>query len=316
MIDRNAAIGLFAVLVVALIIVAVVAVMFIPWKAISIDEKRNVAKIPGIEQMIVTIASTAGHVDVSFGDLSDDLAQFSVEGAEHVTLFTENAQYNLNFSASPSIDGKTMNIQADVWFDNLGIGLPFSNLTTRIVLDRSIPSYIGVQSTTGLVSLTTSSGVTLNGAYLQATTGGVTMTLAEGTNLTGHVSLITTTGAVALNWNSVVAMGATQLTLDATTGAVEANVTQHVDLGGNVTFSAITTTGVVSWTMNISDGNAARIQSASGFDNVNVQRNVGFTGSNNDLSSANYPNTQGHKFDIGLSVNTGSINLNLQYATV
>jgi hypothetical protein len=222
----------------------------------------------------------------------------------------------VNLTSIPSTDGKTLNVQADVGVQTLGSAFQFSDMTIKMVLDRSMPSHVNVLTETGQVSLITGPGVVLRGATLQTTAGAITTTLGEGTNLIGNVSMVTTVGAVKLNWHNVEAKDKTHVTLGTTTGAVQTNITQHSDMKGNVTFSAIATTGSINLAMSISDGNAARVESASGFDNVNAQKKVGFTGSNDLLSSANYLDAQAHRFDIVLSVNTGNINLNLEYATV
>ena len=293
--NDDAAIGLLAAMVVALIIIAIVAaVVFVPWQTVTLDKNKNVARIAGVEKMIVGITSVTGDVEVSFGDLPDNLVQLSVKGLGHLNLLTSKVPVLINLTSSQSVDGKTLNIQGDVKVETQGSGFSFSDLTIKMVLDRSIPSQVNVLTDTGRVSLTAGSGTVLNGANLQTTAGAITIMLGEGANLTGNVSAITTVGAVTLNWH----------------------IFQQNDMKGNVTYSTVSTTGSISLAMDISNGNAARVDSASGFDNVNVQKNVGFTGSSNELSSSNYLDAQAHRFDIVLSVNTGSINLNLQYAVV
>ncbi len=315
--NDDAAIGLLAAMVVALIIIAIVAaVVFVPWQTVTLDKNKNVARIAGVEKMIVGITSVTGDVEVSFGDLPDNLVQLSVKGLGHLNLLTSKVPVLINLTSSQSVDGKTLNIQGDVKVETQGSGFSFSDLTIKMVLDRSIPSQVNVLTDTGRVSLTAGSGTVLNGANLQTTAGAITIMLGEGANLTGNVSAITTVGAVTLNWHNVQVKEMTHVTLGAATGAVEANIFQQNDMKGNVTYSTVSTTGSISLAMDISNGNAARVDSASGFDNVNVQKNVGFTGSSNELSSSNYLDAQAHRFDIVLSVNTGSINLNLQYAVV
>ncbi|MDD1744155.1 MAG: hypothetical protein LUO85_05970 [Methanomassiliicoccales archaeon] len=312
--DSSAAIGLLVVLIVALIVVAIVAVVvLVPWQKASVDENRSVAKTVGVKQMVVSVTANTGLIDVSFGDLGGDLAQLSVKGSGSLNLLTKKAPVVVNLTSTSSVDGMTLNVAANVNVDTVGSAFSFADLRIMMVLDRSVPSHVNAISQAGQISLTAGSGVVLQGVNLQATAGSVAMTLRQGVNLTGNVSMITTTGAVTLNWSDVTAKNGTRLTLGATTGAVDANITQHGDLGGNVTVSAIATTGAVHWTMNISGGSAAHIESASGFDSVNVQKNVGFTGANDNLSSTNFAGAHDHSFAVVLSVNTGSINLDLDY---
>ncbi len=116
-----------------------------------------------------------------------------------------------------------------------------------------------------------------------------------------------------LNWHDVEAKEKTHVTMGSSTDLVVANITQHANMKGNVTFSTVATTGAINLAMDIIDGNSAKVESASGFNNVNVQKKVGFTGTNDLLSSSNYPDAQAHRFDIVLSVNTGDIDLSLEY---
>jgi hypothetical protein len=53
--DIEAAIGLFVVLIVALVIVAIVAAaVFIPWQKVTVNESKKVARTAGIENICKT----------------------------------------------------------------------------------------------------------------------------------------------------------------------------------------------------------------------------------------------------------------------
>ncbi len=192
-VDSEATVGLFVVLIVALVIAAILAaVVFVPWQTASVDESRHVTKAAGFERMTVSITSTTGQIEVGFGDLADDLAQFSVKGSGRLNLLTSKVAVTVNLTSSSSPDGKTLNIQGVVNMRTLGSSFQFSDLKIMMLLESSIPSHVNAISDAGQVSLTTGPGVMLSGANLQTTTGAITLTLGVGTNLTGNVTMVTT----------------------------------------------------------------------------------------------------------------------------
>lgn len=101
-----------------IIIAIVVAAELVPRQTVTLDKNKSVARTAGIEKMTVGMTSTTGNVEVSFGDLPNDLVQLNVKGSGHLNLLTNEVPVIINLTSSLSVDGKTLNVQGCEGPDN------------------------------------------------------------------------------------------------------------------------------------------------------------------------------------------------------
>jgi DUF4097 and DUF4098 domain-containing protein YvlB len=216
----------------------------------------------------------------------------------------------LALAFSENLVGSTLEYSVNV--SRAGGASIFNNLNVvcDVYVAPSVNLDIVVNTGTGSITMDADRNVTLTNLNLQATTGTVSATLREGVTISGDFSLETTTGRAQLTWLNAKVSGRVPINVKATTGSVDVNVTQAKQLGGNVTLNSETTTGGVTFAMDLQNDVAARIYASTVIGRVSVNQQ-GFSGNSAPLQSNNYP--AGSNFEVTLGATTGGININANF---
>ncbi|MDD1747139.1 MAG: hypothetical protein LUQ16_05190, partial [Methanomassiliicoccales archaeon] len=114
-----------------------------------------------------------------------------------------------------------------------------------------------------------------------------------------------------LEWTDVTIVDFAQVSASCTTGGITKDVSQANALGGDTSLAASATTGGIDLDLSIEGENSARVVSSTELGDIDVGTLTGFTGSNEDVKSNNYPSE--YSMDITVDTQLGGVNLNLQY---
>jgi hypothetical protein len=303
--------GSFAIAVIALIVVLVVvlafaAVMFLPVKAVSFDETKSVSSSAGVNKLDLKLNADIGEVRVIYTNLSGQALLMHVTAKGSVGFLMNPNTISLDFVQSTSSDTALVNASVNVK-DRL-LGLSNLNLRCEVQIDNSMRSKLDLTTSVGSVLLNCTNATALDQVSLTAKTGAVTMKIATGVSLNGDITLSTNVGASVLDWQDPVVEQDIKVTTTTKTGGVELNINQTTQMNRSVTMNGTTNTGGVAITMDIRGNVSASIDSKTDLGGVHVGSKVGFKGSDNALTSTNYPSVG--NFAVGLRANIGGIEVN------
>lgn len=308
--------GVFGVVAVVLVVVVVAAVVFaafafLPVRAVDVRESRVVPYQAGVDVVYLDFVADVARVDVAFEDLSGELVALNVSATGGVGVFgSPDRVFDLSFD--DSVVGGVLTLEVEV--DTFGGGWPWHpwlQVSCDLRLDSSLNASLDVRTGTGRVVLDSRAGVVFNSLSLEATTGRVKAVLVEGVVVAGDVSVKTTTGGVEFSWNNVVVTRNVLVNAKTTTGGVDLYVKQHEELARNVTLKAEATTGGVDFAIDIKGDVGAEIESATSIGGIDVDRQVGFSGTKSMLRSNNY--SADGNFDVSLKTTTGGIDIDAKH---
>lgn len=311
------AIVLIALLVIAAVIVAIVAITFLPIRAVDAERRMSVPYTSGIDTLNLDLIADVASVNIAFEDLADEVQSSSI-------ILDASATARAGVFASPDslerfmpvwhdeTEGNvlTVTVRQDVdtldwrWYSSLKI-------TFDIRIDLSMDTSLDIRTGTGGILVDTEAGVNLNSLSLEATTGGVEANLVNDVVVAGDISVETTTGGVKLYWENVIVTNDIQVDALTTTGGVVVDVKQDEELLWNVDMKADATTGGVDFAVEIQGDVGAKIEYTVTTGGIDVDRQVGFSGTAFLLRSDNYPAS--HNFDVILETTTGGIDIDAKY---
>lgn len=309
--DRRALAGfIIAVIVVIIVVVALLALIIVPFREASIDEARQAPLVEGVESLNLTIEMDRGSVEVRFIDNATNAVAMSVRGTERSGLLGPGEQANVTWADSSS--GNEQVVTASVRLGN-NQGLFFtSNINCTVLIAKQLRTALTVTNGLGAVEVVADDGVVLTSADIRASTGGARLVMGANATLDGPLTMETSLGGIDLEWTDAVATDAARFALRATTGGINVDIFQYEPLGESVTVNATSNLGGINLAMDLRGNNSARVQSSAQLGGVNVERQDGFEGTNEDLSSQNYPDA--HAFEAVCHAETGGVNLDLRYS--
>ena len=309
-IERKPISTLAIVLIVLFASVAVmVAIAFLPIRAVDKSESRDVPYQTGVDTLNLDLTADVAYVNVAFGELNGKLVTLDVSVTGRVGVFGSLEVLDLTFDSIT--DGNVLTVTSEV--DIVSQYSWLLNVTCDILIDPSMKASLDVKTSTGGIILETQAGVILDSLILEATTGGVEAKLREDVRIAGDVSLVTTTGGVKLSWDNLIATKNVLVNAKTTTGGVDVDIKQDEELVGNITLRAEATTGGVDLAIAIQDDVGAKIESSVTTGGIDIDRQVGFSGSESLLQSDNYPTST--NFDITLKTVTGGIDIDAEYTS-
>jgi hypothetical protein len=300
---------LLAIALVIIVIIAVVSmVLFVPWKVTNVDESRALTVTDEVEELDLSVDQDIGKVGVYFTDSDQDHISMTVKGQLRQNLLASGDPLTITW-ASEFVGGRAvLNAMIDV--EAYATTYGNDELVTTITIPSQLSTMVNVSGDTGSSELVAGNGIVLRGGHLSEAAGSTKATLANCT-LNGNLILEATTGSCKLEWTEVKVGPGVQVSADSTTGSVELDVLQTKALGDNVSFSAGANTGGIELDLNIEGGISSRVISNTDVGGITVKSSTGFTGSDDNLTSINYPSDEVMNFAI--DANVGGVELSLEY---
>lgn len=302
-----------AIVLIFIIISAAVLITFafspILSRDLDVKESRDVDYQTDVNTILLDFTTDIGQVNVLYEDLPDKLLTFdlSIEGKVRTGLFTADV-YELTFESTVTDNILTVDSEFDIRTRITYVNL---NVTCNICIDPVMNASIFVKSSTGGIMMETETGVTLNTISLETTTGGVKANFVEEVEVSGDISIIATTGSVELNWENVNVTKDATIDIGSSTGSIYVDVVQDVILPKNVTFQIETTTGGIDFNVDIRENVGTKITSSVVTGNVEINQQIGFSGTEDLLQSNNYPSQS--NLEVNLMVTTGGIDIRAKY---
>ncbi len=303
--------GSFAIAVIVLIVVLVVvlafaAVLFLPVKAVNFDESRTVSSETGVNKMNLKLSTDIGEVRVIYTNLTGQALSLHVTAKGGVGYFMDPNSISLDFVHSTSADTAIVNAVVSVKERLMGA----ANLDLRcdVLIDDTMRSKLDLSTNVGSVTVNTTNASAFDQVSLNAKTGAVTLHITSGASLYGDISLSTNVGASILDWNDPSVRQDIKVDALTKTGGVELRLNQTTTMNKTVTLNGTAATGGVSLNMDIEGNIGAAINSTANLGGVQVGSKVGFIGSDNALTSTNYP--AAGNFVTHLRTNIGGVEVN------
>jgi hypothetical protein len=300
---------LLVIVLVIIVIIAIVSMaLLLPWKVTNVEETRTAAVVEGTSEIDLSLDQSVGKVAFSFSSGVQDQVTMTVKGQIRQNLLASGDPLQITWTYD--FVGQRLILNADVDTDAYSTTYGHDELVTTVTIPSQLSTSINVTGATGSVELVAGDGVVLRAGHLSETAGSVHAQLTN-CSLEGAFLIETTAGSSELDWTEVHVLEGVEVSISTTTGGVEMNVLQTTALGGNVSVSASANTGGVKLHLSIEGQTSARVASSANLGSVSVEGSVGFTGSNEDLRSNNYPSQE--KMDFAIDANLGGVELNLQY---
>lgn len=310
--DRHGIIGaILVIIVVVIIVIAILGLIFIPFRDITVNESRQSTVPSGVDAVKINLTIDTGDVSVVFVDNTSTAASMTVVGHQRDGILGSDRPVNVTWSESKV--GGTLDITSVVTLGKRVGPFTSSDITCTLSISKQMKTALIMNNGLGAVALTTVGGVNLTSLDITTSTGSSNVVLANNTTLSGPLSMHSSLGGVTLGWTNVHADNNTKVALSASTGSVKANIAQGEPLGANITFTTSTSLGGIDLTMDLSGNNSAKVDSQAILGSVSVPEQNGFKGSSSELISENYANTS--NFEVTNNANTGSVKLNLVYAS-
>jgi hypothetical protein len=309
---RRRPLGFVAIVLISILVVAVIAAAFflLPVRTVNASESRIIPYQTGIENLDLRFRADVSGVNITFEELDNAIATVNVSAIGGAGVFALPDLFNLTLNYTTT--NTFMNATIDV--DTFGGGWPWHpwlHINCDIRIDPSVKVGLNVRTGVGGISMKTKQGIILNALDLKTATGGVKADLTEDVVIGGNVSFETVTGGMELLWENVVVSDDTIVNLMATTGGIVADIRQEAMLSSNVTLNAHVTTGGISFAIEIRGHVGAKIESATTVGGINVDRQVGFSGTRSPLQSNNYPDDS--NIEATLETTTGGVGINAKY---
>ena len=304
--------GSFALVVVVLIVVlvvvlAVAAVLFLPVKPVNFDESKSVTSVAGVDRLDLRLNADLGEVRVIYTNLSGQALTLHVVAKGSVGLLMDPNSISLDFVQSTSADTALVNASLNIK-DRL-LGAANLNVLCNILIDNSMRSKLDLSTSAGSVTVNGTNASAFDQVSLNAKAGEVKMIVAPSASLYGNISLSTNIGASILDWQNPTVKQVIAVSVSTKTGGVELNLNQTVPMNGSVILNGNTEVGGVALNLGIGGNVGAVINSSTQLGGVHVGSKVGFNGSDNSLTSTNYPGAGGN-FGVVLRTNVGGVEVN------
>ena len=299
---------LAVVLIILLVSTSIIlAITFLPLRGVDVNASRSVPYQTSVDTIALDFVADVARINVVFEDLEDNLVTLHLSILGNVGAFAPSSLYDLAFEKTVVDNVLTVTSELDVadlvWpssFMNL-------NVTCDLRIDYTLNASINIKTSVGRILADTRSGTVLTATSLETTTGSVEVTLVTGVILSDDISLTSTTGGVKLNWNNIIAKKDLQLDITTTTGSVDVDIEQDSRLQHEVTLNAAVKTGGVDLNIDLQGAVGAKIESTVTTGGINIERQIGFSGTNAQLQSDNYPADS--DFEVNLQTTTGGINI-------
>ncbi len=313
-------ISILAIILIAIIVVAVVlsAIAFIPNRIVGpINRKMSVPYKAGVNTLNLNLTATVVGINITFQNLKDELQSpliiLNASATARVGIFGSSDfldQYMPVWQNQTEGNVLTVTVKQEVDTTNWP---PHSslNVTFDIFIDLSMNTSLNIHTSTGGIILNTQAGAIINHLNLETTTGAVEANLVEDVILAGDISCTTTTGGIKFSWDNLMVEKEVAINSIATTGGIEMSFKQHEMVMGNITLNVDVGTGGVDFLIDIKDDLGAKIESSVTTGGIDVNRQVGFSGTEALLQSTNYP--AGYNFDVTLETTTGGIDIDAKY---
>jgi hypothetical protein len=305
---------LAVVLIILLVSTSIIlAITFPPLRGVAVNASRSVPYQPSVDTIALDFVADVARINVVFEDLEDNLVTLHLSILGNVGAFAPSSLYDLAFEKTVVDNVLTVTSELDVadlvWpssFMNL-------NVTCDLRIDYTLNASINIKTSVGRIVVDTRSGTVLTATSLETTTGSVEVTLVTGVILSDDISLTSTTGGVKLNWNNIIAKKDLQLDITTTTGSVDVDIEQDSRLQHEVTLNAAVKTGGVAFNIDLQGAVGAKIESTVTTGGINIERQIGFSGTNAQLQSDNYPADS--DFEVNLQTTTGGINIDAKHTS-
>ncbi len=312
------AIALIALIVAAVVIAALAAIALLPVHTVGPVTRQMTARSKSdVNTLDLDITVDVAALNIAFEDLTGELQSPSI-------ILNASATARVGVLVSPDFLERFMPVWQDTTVGNvLTVTVrqvvdtfywprySSLNVTFDIRIDRSMNTSLNVKASTGGIVLETQPGVVLDSLNIEATIGGVEANLVEDVVVAGDVSVKTTTGGVKLSWDNVVVTSDVQVNGTTTTGGVDVSVKQHEQLAGNIILKAEATTGGVDFAIDVQGDVGAKIASSVTTGGIEINRKVGFSGTEALLQSSNY--LASGNFNVSLKTTTGGIDIDAKY---
>jgi hypothetical protein len=280
-------IAVIALIVVVILILAFAAVMFLPVKSVNFDQSKSVSSVSGVNKLDLKLSMSMGEVRVSYANLSGQALNLHVVAKGSSGLLTDTNTVSLNFGETTSNDTALVNATVNVK-DRL-LGMANMNVRCNVIIDNSMRSKLDLTTSAGSILVNSTNATSLDQIVMNAKAGAVRLVVAQNVSLNGNISLSSDLGASALEWKNPRVMNNISVVTSTKAGGVVLNLSQTVPMNKTVSLSGTAQVGGVVLTLNMQGDIGASINSSSKLGGVHVGSKVGFTGSDNELRSTNYP---------------------------
>lgn len=308
--DRSGLAGiLIVILIVVIVIIAAIALFLIPFKSVSINDSQKADLAPDVSSLSMNVSMDAGSVTVNFVNDSSVAASMSVVGSHRSGLLGPDRPVNVSWNVANGTERMAIDLNISMG-RNIGF---FTSSDVRCTLNISsqLRTSLSVTSSLGGVNVTTVDGVTLTGANLRASAGGIRVNMTSGTTLDGPLKLNTSLGGLDLGWTDLTTTDNASVDLSASAGGIRLFMLQTSDLGSNMTVRSTASLGGIDVTLDLRGNNSARVQSHADLGGVRISERNGFNGTDENLTSINYPASS--SLDIKSNASAGGVNARLNY---
>jgi hypothetical protein len=190
---------------------------------------------------------------------------------------------------------------------NIFSGISLLNVECEVVISHQLKADLDVMTNTGSVTVNTIQYVNLTRMQLSTNTGSVGAYLNSGTTLWDDIEMSTNTGSVYLQWDDIILVQNTSMTLTTNTGSVDLEGRQARALGFGLEVSSSTQTGGVTADIDISGNVSAEIDWSVVTGGTDIHRQVGFSQDGNHMESNNFPAED--NISIHMETTTGSVDI-------
>ena len=322
--ERGPLVTLAIVLIVLVVSAAIIGALgFSPTllaRTVERNWRSSFSRQTGLNTLILNLTADVAHINIGFEDLAGEwqspLIVLEASAAAKVGAFVSPG-FLERFKPvwHDATEGNVLTVTVKQEIDTVYFRWPpyeSLNVTYNIRIDPSMNATLYIKVSTGGIVLDTQAGVVLNYLSLEATTGRIEANLVKNVVVRGDVSVRTTTGGVRFSWDNVIVTKDILVSAIIITGGVDVYVTQE-KLTGNVTVRAEATTGGVNFAIDIHGDIGAKMDSTVATGGIDVDRQVGFSGTKSLLLSDNYPAES--NFNVTLKTTTGGIDIDARYTT-
>jgi hypothetical protein len=284
------------------------AIFFLPARPVNETETRDVPHQTGVERIDLDFWADIAEVNIDFADLPNSMFTLDLTVSGGVGLFDDPKDYDFTFSDSTAGGTLTVVVEIDTPDDwNL-----FLDVVCDIRIDSSLDATIDVMSNTGKVALNTESGVEFDSLILKTNTGPIEANLVQGVKISGDILLSTNTAGIDLNWRNLDVTDDIDVQLGVETGELDVSIKQDDRGSGDVILNGHTTTGGIDFSIDLQGDVGGRIQSSTDTGGIHAHSKAGFSGSDSDMQSENYPDSE--NFIVTLGTNTGGIDIDAKHS--
>jgi hypothetical protein len=301
--------SLLALMVGIVLITAVVLVVmaFLPLKHFSSEKEWTCDVHVPVERLDLSVEADVCDVRVNFADLQDSWVEVTMKAEGRSGYLVGNP--DINFTAGSSLDGAnlTVTVVLDMY---TGPTVTYVNSYIAVIIDRELPTYLGIEVDVGDAVITVPRNGSLNGADIHTDVGGLHLHMEEGATVLDDLNLVSDVGSVNLDGRSVLFGDDVVVTAETGTGSIHLDLVQHPETGSNVTFECLSEVGSVYLTLMISGNVSAIITSQVNVGDIETEL-LGFSGMDVHLLSDNHPDTW--NIELLLEADVGSVHIDAEW---